>query len=93
MIVFVLTYFVFCAFLLEIYIFLSMFIYRRLTIIDSFSPLTGIAGEDLSDCESCTATVKSDGESACSWYSGLDGGNGYCGVGGCDMNGNCPMES
>lgn len=49
-------------------------------------------GEDLTDCETCTSTVLSDGESVCSWYTVLgDTTNGFCSTGGCDMMGNCPV--
>lgn len=48
-------------------------------------------GEDLTDCETCTSTVKSDGEAACSWY--VDGEISYCGTGGCGMMGVCPVET
>lgn len=41
-----------------------------------------------SNCGMCTRVVKTDG-SFCSWYAGADGASGYCGTGGCDMNGTC----
>jgi hypothetical protein len=46
---------------------------------------------ELDDCANCTATPLSDnGVDRCQWFSAAnDTGNGYCGIGGCDMNGIC----
>ncbi|CAB9519585.1 peptidase C11, clostripain [Seminavis robusta] len=43
---------------------------------------------EVQTCETCTSTVRSDGESTCGWYET------YCGIGdGCDFQGTCPVDT
>ena len=42
-------------------------------------------------CGLCLSTTKSDGVSTCRWYTN-ENGDGWCGIGACDMFGNCGSD-
>ncbi|CAB9511148.1 expressed unknown protein [Seminavis robusta] len=47
---------------------------------------------NITDCGTCTSTIKSDGVSTCEWYYQPDGQS-FCGRGGCNLAGNCGKKT